>query len=240
MSKVILSKIISKIFFFISVSLFWQTSTCWAKVESVVINEIAWAGSKNDYTKEWIELYNPTDKNININGWRLIDRLGKINIVLKGKITPFSFFTLERTSEETLPDIKADFIYTGALKNSGGYLMLINKRGKIVDEVNCKEGWFAGDNKTKRTMERRSAYVPGSDPKNWQTSIYPSGTPKRKNLVLSLKKQAENTPDKEKISLKTFSAKNSFLSQLLLANISSFSLTFLFSKFKFNRRKKNY
>ena len=197
-------------------------------------------GTQDGFTKEWIELYNPTDITINIDGWRLIDKLGKIDIGLKGEIPPFSFFILERSSDKTLPDIRADIVYTGALKNNGGDLVLINKEGKIIDRVFCKNGWFAGDNKTKRTMERRSAQTSGLDPKNWQTSIYPGGTPKRKNIILFSKRQVENISNQEKVNLKSFSVKNSFLSKFLLASISSFSLTFLFSKFKFNRGKKNY
>ena len=235
-----MKKILAKILLSFTIIFFWSKATSYAQENSIVINEIAWMGTQDGFTKEWIELYNPSDRNININGWHLIDKLGKIDITLKGEISPFSFFVLERSSDKTLPDIKADIVYSGALKNSGGDLVLINKEGKIIDQVSCKSGWFAGDNKTKRTMERRSTYASGADPNNWQTSIHPGGTPKKKNLILVSKKEVENVSNQERANLENFSLKNSFFSKFLLASISSFSLTFLVSKFKFNREKQNY
>jgi len=48
---------------------------------------------------------------------------------------------------------------------------------EIIDEVDANNGWPAGDNETKRTMER----IAGSDPAMWQTSAVSGGTPKVKN-----------------------------------------------------------
>lgn len=220
-----------KISFFITLLL--ECSCCLAQDKHLVINEIAWMGTQDGYTKEWIEIYNPTENTINLDGWWLIDKYGKINVKLKGEIAPFSFFLLERTSDDTLPEVKANLIYKGTLKNSGGHLVLLNPSNKIIDEVNCENGWFAGDNKTKRTMERINPYLSGSNAQNWQTSIYPGGTPKNKNYVL-VKKEEEAKKDligqKERIS-------NSFPLKFLLASIGSFSLTFFILKTKLKERQ---
>ncbi|GAI10215.1 unnamed protein product, partial [marine sediment metagenome] len=37
----------------------------------VVINEISWIGTQADSNHEWIELYNNTAGNINLEGWEL-------------------------------------------------------------------------------------------------------------------------------------------------------------------------
>ena len=56
-------------------------------------------------------------------------------------IDAFSYFLLERTNDETVPDIKADLIYKGGLNNKGEHLRLINEQGKIVDEIDCSSEW---------------------------------------------------------------------------------------------------
>jgi len=140
----------------------------------VAINEIAWMGREESFADEWIELYNNTDNAINLEGWILKAADGTPEISLEGTILAKSFYLLERTDDGTVPNIKADLIYKGSLNNKGEYLELTNPRGKIVDEVDCSSKWFAGDNKTKQTMER-------VDSESWQTSRNPGGTPKAKN-----------------------------------------------------------
>jgi len=144
----------------------------------VVINEICWMGTAVSANDEWLELYNSGEKSVNLNGWSLAAKDGKPKIILEKEIKPQGFFLLERTSDESVPSEKADLIYTGALSNKGEYLQLFDKDGKVVDEVNCQDGWWQGDNKTKQTMERVSA---ASGPANWQTSQNAGGTPKTQN-----------------------------------------------------------
>ena len=42
-----------------------------ANVGSVVINEIAWSGTKASSYGEWVELYNPEAMEVVVNGWAL-------------------------------------------------------------------------------------------------------------------------------------------------------------------------
>ena len=147
----------------------------------VVINENAWMGTKISYNDEWVELYNNTGNTINLGGWLLkaIDGTPKIN--LTGVIPGKSFYLLERTDDNTVPEISADQIFTGALGNSGENLELYDNSGNLIDSLTCASGWFAGDNTTKQTMERKNSQLSGSDSSNWQTSQNPGGTPKAKN-----------------------------------------------------------
>jgi len=148
---------------------------------NIIINEIAWMGTKVSYSDEWIELYNSSNYSVNLEGWKSEAEDKSPKIDLKGKIPSKGFFLLERTSDETVLDIKADLIYKGGLNNEGEYLKLINSQGKIIDEINCSSKWFNGNNKTKRTMERISFSKPGNNFENWQTSQDSGGTPKAKN-----------------------------------------------------------
>lgn len=133
----------------------------------LVINEIAWMGTTANYNNEWIELYNPTSLEVNLNGWTLAAIDGTPLISLTGTISANGFYIMERTSDSTLPEIAANQIYTGAMGNSGEDLQLKDSSGTVIDEVNQ---WYAGDNTTKATMERVSASVSGMDASNWITA----------------------------------------------------------------------
>jgi len=150
---------------------------------NIVINEIIWMGTEVSYSNEWIELYNNADEDITLDSWTLRTEDGTPTINLAGEIPANDFFLLERTDDNTLPDISADQIYKGALDNSGEILELYDNLGDLIDSVNCSAGWFAGDNETKQTMERKDPKLSGSYPNNWQTSENPGGTPKAKNSL---------------------------------------------------------
>lgn len=162
----------------------------------IVINEIAWMGTEISYNDEWIELYNNTPSPINLDGWILKAVDGTPEINLTGVISANGFYLLERTDDNTLPEIKADLIYKGVLGNSGEILELFDNFGNLIDKVDSSSGWFTGDNKTKQTMERKSRFGPGSDPGNWQMSQNPGGTPKAKNS-LDIQEESLKEPELE-------------------------------------------
>jgi len=161
--------------------------------QSVLINELAWAGTVASSSDEWIELQNRTASTIDLGGWRLTDG-GDINVTLSGTIPAFSYFLLERTDDSTIADISANQIYTGSLANGGERLELMDPSGAVVDSANGDGGgWPAGDATSRSTMERRGeSDISG----NWRTftgiggvghdvggnSI--AGTPRQLNSVL--------------------------------------------------------
>ncbi|MFH1401740.1 MAG: lamin tail domain-containing protein, partial [Parcubacteria group bacterium] len=152
---------------------------------TVLINEIAWMGNASP-TDEWIEIYNNTNKDVDLAGWKLVAADGTPEINFNGSTTIISaggFYLLERINDSTVPEIFADLIYTGALGNGGEKLELKDASGTLIDSVDCSYGWFAGDNKTKETMERINPALPGSDSGNWASSTTSGGTPRAKNSV---------------------------------------------------------
>lgn len=174
------------LFFFLSLP-----SVGTANSLNVVINEIAWVGTILSANNEWIELHNNTENNINLDGWQLIAKDGTPKINLSGIISANGFYLLERTDDNAIPEVSADKIYAGALGNNGELLKLYDLSGNLIDEISCATNWFAGDNNTKQTMERKSPQLPGDNPDNWQTSQSPGGTPKAKNSIVV---QAELQP----------------------------------------------
>lgn len=138
---------------------------------SVLINEIAWMGDTNNWRNEWVELYNQGQQIINLDSWVLMIDENKTK--LSGLIEPDSFFVIS----------KGDLL-KGGLKNTGNSLTLLDSSNNIVDEHDFSSGWPAGDNQTKRTMERIGS--------SWQTSFYPNGTPDSKNSLAKRSVQSSN------------------------------------------------
>jgi hypothetical protein len=163
---------------------------------TVVINEIAWMGMlpregetlRESANNEWIELYNNTNSEINLVGWSLKATDGTPEINLTKTILPQNFYLLERTDDNTLPEITADQTYTGALEDIGEMLTLYDLDNNPIDSVVCIQGnggdckeWPAGVKDTKQTMERKNPSLPGNNLESWATSNSPGGTPKSQN-----------------------------------------------------------
>ncbi|TRZ77584.1 hypothetical protein D4R87_02420 [bacterium] len=149
-------------------------------VLDVVINEIAWMGTNavdvDGQYDEWIELYNNTDNEINLTGWTLIDGAGQLELIFSEAddtiIEAGTYYLIEEDDDNTVNDIDADFIsaFKYRLKNSGEKLLLLDPDENIIDEVDCLDGWFKGDNDTKQTMERIDSTVLGNISTNWESN----------------------------------------------------------------------
>ena len=188
----------------------WSTGTFGEIPErAVVINEIAWAGTAAGATDEWIELYNRTDEEIDLAGWRLVSDDGSPDIILSGTIPAHGFFLLERGDDNTVSDIPADQIYRGSLDNDGERLSLLDPQGNLVDTANHDGGpWPAGTDAhgspAYASMERVAPEAEDRD-ENWvsndgtRTAGYDAqgnplnGTPKAPNSAYNLPPQAAFT-----------------------------------------------
>jgi hypothetical protein len=134
-------------------------------IRSVLINEIAWAGTLASSSDEWIEMYNSTNSTIDLDEWTLSDGQD-IVIILAGSMAPYSYYLLERGDDRTISDISADQIFSGSLRNSGEKLVLRDPHGSTIDTANGSDGWPAGDSASRASMER----LGGEDiPGNWRT-----------------------------------------------------------------------
>ncbi len=133
------------------------SGTCPAALGSVLINEVAWAGTAANTDHEWIELYNTTASDIPLNQWSLESLDGTISIALSGTIPANGYFLLER-NEDAVADVAANQLYSGTLVNSGMQLVLYDNSvvlHTIVDTANANGGaWPAGSSSMHATMER--------------------------------------------------------------------------------------
>jgi len=178
-------------------------------INKIVINEIGWMGTEASSSDEWIELYNPTNKDINIFGWHLTTGDGSPNIIFglspesanvsTTTILQDGFYLLERTDDNTISDILADWFGSfgqGGLKNTGEKLELYDDLGNPIDSVDCSSGWFSGKSGPDYiSMERIAADNSGNESQNWgdndlinrighdATGNLINGTPKSKNSI---------------------------------------------------------
>jgi len=142
----------------------------------IIINEVAWMGTQNSSNDEWIELKNVSSGVIDLSNWQLLDQSEQIKIIFPStaRLGTGQFLLLERTNNETVPNISADIIYVGSLANQNESLRLFDNSCQFQDEVFAQPDWSAGDNISKRTMERKLDLT-------WQTSALINGTPKQEN-----------------------------------------------------------
>jgi hypothetical protein len=137
---------------------------------TVVINEVAWAGSLDSANDEWIELFNPGTLPVDLTGWKITDDQGASVYSLSGTISSGGYYLIE-DSEIVVQPLVADLIANLSLSNSGDSLVMTDSTGQVIDSVNGTGGmWFAGDSVSRATMERIDPAVSGDDPTNWAAS----------------------------------------------------------------------
>jgi len=176
---------------------------------SVVINEVAWAGtSAGTANDEWVELYNKTTEEINLNGWVLYSQTDTGPYInLTGTIPAKGFYLIERTDDEAVSDITADWFgsFGNGLSNGGESLVLSYASTTIDQTYMCaslilSNKWPPCNDYKYRTMERVDVNIAGDIFNNWGHAISPSlikngknsndeeilGTPKSRNSVTYL------------------------------------------------------
>lgn len=174
----------------------------------IVFSEIAWMGTKASPRDEWIELYNNTNKLINLDGFVIESLDKKLVIALKGVIFPHSYFLLERSDDSTIKSIKADQIYQGSLLNSGQDIALKDAFGNIIDFCQAQSGWPAGSSSLRKSMERIYLDEAGVS-SNWHTfsgqgsdkdslGYFILGTPRKENsLPVDINNSANTSSENE-------------------------------------------
>ncbi|MBI3572110.1 lamin tail domain-containing protein [Candidatus Kaiserbacteria bacterium] len=147
---------------------------------AVLINEVAWMGTTVSANAEWIELANTGAAPVDLSGWRLMAASSSPAITLTGSIAASGYYLLERTSDNSVPNISADQIYTGALPNSGTTLTLFDATGATENTIVGGLNWvnIGGDNKSKKTAQRLPAQAGTAT--SWETA---TPTPRAANAT---------------------------------------------------------
>ena len=175
---------------FLAISLLSPVGRAWA---GVIFSEIAWMGGSNSSADEWIEIYNDSESDVNLDGYTIVieaiineTESKKTSIKLSGIIGSKKYYLIERTDDNSVPNITSDLPpapFGSGLNNSGNNLYLKNAEGQNADSLLFSSGWPAGDNATKQTMQ----FVGGQ----WLTA---ESTPKSAPLDSSTSDQTNNLP----------------------------------------------
>jgi len=171
----------------------------------VIINEVMYDPELNENYYEWIELFNPTNKSINLSGWSLTDNY--VTDYLEGDfehgdgtmiIHPFNyalitdhgtkFYNNYSTPNSTIKLFVDDSAIGNGLGNSGDKLILKNNEKEIIDTIewiiNYSDvpGEPAFAVKENNTLSR----ISNSDRNDSRIDFYESNTPSPgiKNIII--------------------------------------------------------
>ncbi|MCR4279393.1 MAG: lamin tail domain-containing protein, partial [Candidatus Zambryskibacteria bacterium] len=153
-----------------------SASTAVALSKTVVINEIAWAGTKAQSTDEWLELFNTTSSSVDLTGWKITssDSEGP-EITLSGTVAASGFYLIERTDDQATTAV-AQLIasFGNGLSNTAcETLYLYNAENVVIDETACTSdgAWPAGiASPDYISMERIVSTSAGSNASNWASN----------------------------------------------------------------------
>lgn len=114
----------------------------------ILISEVFYDTPGNESKEEWVEIYNTTGQEIQLNGWTLVDDNGNsqsFTFANKHKIGGNTFMTLalDRKDFKALYNKNADdFVNLPPLNNGGDVLVLKDASGNVIDAV----AWEGGAN----------------------------------------------------------------------------------------------
>ncbi|MCS6847563.1 MAG: lamin tail domain-containing protein [Anaerolineae bacterium] len=106
---------------------------------TVVINEVAWGGTRANPNHEWIELYNNSADSITLTGWQITSSGGD-RITLNGVIAGNGYFLIQRDQSTFSSGAVADQTASFSLSNAGETLRLINANAEVVDALVYGDG----------------------------------------------------------------------------------------------------
>jgi len=175
-----------------------QNSVCGLSQNSfndLVINEIMYDPRTNE--PDWVEIYNPTTKNLNLNGWKLNE--SNVNhsltdscnfvakpgdfIIIAADTSIYSGYTYLRT-----PTINQKVIIRNnlSLSNSGEPVKILDIFDKTIDSVYYSSGWHNPNLSTTKgiSLERLNPLGNSNDKNNWYSCTNSlGGTPGLKNSI---------------------------------------------------------
>jgi len=136
----------------------------------LTINEFMYAPESPQ--PEWIEIYNRSNKVIDLKNYRVADNSDTVKIVLSSLIINpdeyvvfaddtliFNFYNI--TSQVVIKNLPA-------LNNTGDKIILLDSLNRTIDSLKYLPSWGGGNG---NSLERINADISSIDSTNWKTSI---------------------------------------------------------------------
>ena len=150
---------------------------------------------ENEYVNpgDWVELFNPTNENIDIGNWVFKDEDNDHNFTIPANqvMSPGMYLVLCRDTLEFKDDFPSIINFVGdlgfGLSGGGELIRLFNSNGNLVDEVTYDDAdpWPAEADGAGPTLELIHPSLKNSLGFNWSASNIDGGTPGIINSVYS-------------------------------------------------------
>ena len=143
---------------------------------------------------EYLELHNPTDRDVDLAGWQLAEGVSFEFAAGAGSVIPAGGYLqlCHQPDEEDDPEACCSPLgdscchrYTGSLSNSGERLTLLDAEANVVERVryHAEQPWPEAPDGYGRSLERIDASLPAGLPSSWLPSQSDGGTPGAANSV---------------------------------------------------------
>lgn len=133
---------------------------------------------------EYIELYNRSDKSLDLKGWTINDNTGNARVIISEQhiFPPDSYVVIapDQTLLKEHPDISLITMSNRfpVLNNSGDDLVIRSGSGQVLDSLRYTSAWGGAE----KALERRTTLVPGIWQGNWGEASA-GGSPGRPNSI---------------------------------------------------------
>jgi hypothetical protein len=149
----------------------------------LLINEIMFAPNSDE--PEWIEIYNYSNEQKNINGIKIADGNSLTRILDSNiSINPYEYFIIAKDSSIYLKhEIESKIIISSfpSLNNNGDKVILLDSLERVLDSLEYTSNW---DLIPSNSLERIDFEVPSTDSTNWGSSKALIGsTPGKTNSI---------------------------------------------------------
>lgn len=155
----------------------------------VIINEINFNSSNELNSDDWIELYNTTEKTINMAGWSFMDEKNDHLFTFPDGLSlePNSYFVLcsndsaFRSQHPYISNHIGNFNF--GLSNGGEILRLFDAKLNLINTLNYSDStpWPINNDGNGHTLELKSEDLNNTLSQNWRSSPYIKGTPGKTN-----------------------------------------------------------
>lgn len=154
---------------------------CLPSQAGVVINEILYHAPDDRDELQFIELHNPSERAIDLEGWKLAGSV-KYAFATKAKIDAGGFLVVCKNVAEYKRRYSGAVLgpFEGSLGRGKGKLELLDRQGKMLDGIRygSRGPWPLAPDGYSSSLERICPTAPGDNVHNWAPSPLESGTPR--------------------------------------------------------------
>jgi hypothetical protein len=156
--------------------------------KEIVINEINYNSADDFDSGDWVELFNNSDRTINISGWYFSDSEENHKFIFPNEtiLAPNDYLVIvdnDSAFKACFPDVKNFVGETGfGLSGSGEFMKLVNDEEQIIDSLTYDDNlpWPVEADGAGATLELIDPASDNSKGENWQASVA-HGTPGEQN-----------------------------------------------------------